>query len=81
MLDGHARLTRCLSSFLCRVLQHQVVRAQVALLFRNQRDLLEEFTYFLPDSTAPQQVLAMALHVCGLKPLPFTSYPSTSCMV
>lgn len=29
--------------------------AQVALLFRAHRDLLEEFTYFLPDSSPPQQ--------------------------
>ena len=31
------------------------VWAQVALLFRAHRDLLEEFTYFLPDSSPPQQ--------------------------
>ncbi len=30
--------------------------AQVALLFRAHRDLLEEFTYFLPDSSPPQQL-------------------------
>lgn len=29
---------------------------QVALLFRNHKDLLEEFTYFLPDAQAPAQV-------------------------
>ena len=27
----------------------------MALLFRAHRDLLEEFTYFLPDSSPPQQ--------------------------
>jgi histone deacetylase complex regulatory component SIN3 len=37
------------------------VRPQVALLFRNHRDLLEEFTYFLPDAQAPAQVRAHAL--------------------
>ena len=31
---------------------------QVAMLFRNHNDLLEEFTYFLPDSTPPQQQTA-----------------------
>lgn len=30
--------------------------SQVAILFRNHRDLLEEFTYFLPDAQAPAQV-------------------------
>ncbi|KAK9814633.1 hypothetical protein WJX72_009077 [[Myrmecia] bisecta] len=30
------------------------VYEEVALLFRAHRDLLEEFTYFLPDSTPPQ---------------------------
>ena len=28
------------------------------MLFRNHNDLLEEFTYFLPDSTPPQQQTA-----------------------
>ena len=28
----------------------------MALLFRNHKDLLEEFTYFLPDAQAPAQV-------------------------
>ena len=27
---------------------------QVALLFRSHDDLLQEFTYFLPDSSVPQ---------------------------
>ncbi|KAK9837425.1 hypothetical protein WJX81_001540 [Elliptochloris bilobata] len=31
------------------------VYEEVALLFRAHRDLLEEFTYFLPDSSPPQQ--------------------------
>ena len=29
---------------------------QVAMLFRSHKDLLEEFTYFLPDAQAPAQV-------------------------
>ena len=29
---------------------------QVAILFRTHSDLLQEFTYFLPDSTNPAQV-------------------------
>ena len=29
------------------------VYEEVALLFRNHRDLLEEFTYFLPDASPP----------------------------
>lgn len=33
---------------------------QVALLFRQHHDLLEEFTYFLPDAQAPAQVLLPA---------------------
>ena len=37
------------------------MRPQVALLFRNHRDLLEEFTYFLPDAQAPAQVCARML--------------------
>ena len=28
---------------------------QVAMLFRSHKDLLEEFTYFLPDAQAPAQ--------------------------
>lgn len=27
---------------------------QVAVLFRNHKDLLQEFSYFLPDSSQPQ---------------------------
>jgi histone deacetylase complex regulatory component SIN3 len=35
---------------------------QVAQLFKSHSDLLEEFTYFLPDSTPPsQQVRQLAL--------------------
>ncbi len=41
--------------------------AQVALLFRAHRDLLEEFTYFLPDSSPPQQPQQVRpqSHPCG----------------
>ena len=31
-----------------------LVYEEVSLLFNKQPDLLEEFTYFLPDSTPPQ---------------------------
>ena len=31
------------------------VSLQVAMLFRSHKDLLEEFTYFLPDAQAPAQ--------------------------
>jgi len=32
--------------------------AQVALLFEAHKDLLTEFTYFLPDNTAPERAPA-----------------------
>ena len=35
---------------------------QVAMLFRSHKDLLEEFTYFLPDAQAPAQVLLAPPH-------------------
>ena len=31
-----------------------MLAVQVALLFRSHDDLLQEFTYFLPDSSVPQ---------------------------
>ena len=31
-----------------------ILAVQVALLFRSHDDLLQEFTYFLPDSSVPQ---------------------------
>ncbi len=41
----------------------------MALLFRAHRDLLEEFTYFLPDSSPPQQPQQARASNC--MPLPF----------
>ncbi len=35
---------------------HNIV--QVALLFEAHKDLLTEFTYFLPDNTAPERAPA-----------------------
>ncbi len=37
---------------------------KVALLFRQHHDLLEEFTYFLPDAQAPAQVLPPPVTAC-----------------
>ena len=46
---------------------------QVAVLFRNHQDLLDEFTYFLPDNTPPAQVCGQAevamLVACTPKPV------------
>ncbi len=45
-----------------------MLAVQVALLFRSHDDLLQEFTYFLPDSSVPQvsTKLATAWHeVCA----------------
>ena len=42
-----------------------VVLLQVAMLFRSHKDLLEEFTYFLPDAQAPAQV-QLALHMTSI---------------
>ena len=41
-----------------------MLAVQVALLFRSHDDLLQEFTYFLPDSSVPQvsTKLATAWH-------------------
>ena len=41
-----------------------MLAVQVALLFRSHDDLLQEFTYFLPDSSVPQvsPTLATAWH-------------------
>ena len=40
---------------------------QVAMLFRSHKDLLEEFTYFLPDAQAPAQV-QLPLRLFALHP-------------
>ena len=40
------------------------VIVQVALLFRSHDDLLQEFTYFLPDSSVPQ----VCTLLCAYKP-------------
>ena len=49
----NVRCTACM-----HVEQRQIVLPvlQVAMLFRSHKDLLEEFTYFLPDAQAPAQV-------------------------
>jgi histone deacetylase complex regulatory component SIN3 len=49
------------TSHLCHHLQNEILlmlhlkTPQVAQLFKSHSDLLEEFTYFLPDSTPPAQ--------------------------
>ena len=37
---------------------------QVAMLFRSHKDLLEEFTYFLPDAQAPAQASYQLQELC-----------------
>ena len=39
---------------------------QVAILFRTHSDLLQEFTYFLPDSNNPAQVCGRKHSGCKL---------------
>ncbi len=36
------------------------------MLFRSHKDLLEEFTYFLPDAQAPAQVQLILPHACHI---------------
>lgn len=40
-----------------------IAHVQVAMLFRSHKDLLEEFTYFLPDAQAPAQVWTPLLDI------------------
>ena len=40
---------------------------QVALLFRSHDDLLQEFTYFLPDSSVPQVNCNSQYVICKLQ--------------
>ena len=43
------------------LLLHQVYQ-QVAKLFQNQEDLLQEFSQFLPDANGGQGSLSVSLH-------------------
>jgi len=56
-----------------------MLAVQVALLFRSHDDLLQEFTYFLPDSSVPQVsiLLATAWHEVHATINPSVKLPPT----
>ena len=55
----------------CNCLTSMSNLMQVALLFRSHDDLLQEFTYFLPDSSVPQVICK---HFCASE-----DHPSKAC--